>query len=154
MQSTSIPHLIMQLQTDPSRACIDHLMQPSCVIVQCLGSNYVLLDLRTWIKEDIKTSAAELLYGRPLTIPAEFFETKTCQLICKFSWKNFVNTCESCDQHQRLITLNRACSSSRTSTGAPTSWELMPWNHLFNHLTREPTKSLKDWVISCHQCWG
>lgn len=33
----------------------------------------VLLGLRTAIKEDIKTSAAEMLYGEYLTLPGEFF---------------------------------------------------------------------------------
>jgi hypothetical protein len=66
----------------------------------------VLLGLRTYIKEDIKASAEKLLYGTPLRIPEEFFANKTYQLISKFSWKNFMNTC---DQHQPLITSSTAC---------------------------------------------
>lgn len=34
----------------------------------------VLLGLRSCYKEDIRASAAELLYGRPLRVPGEFFD--------------------------------------------------------------------------------
>jgi hypothetical protein len=81
----------------------------------------VLLGHRTCIKEDMKASAAELLYGMPLGIPGEFFANDNMPVDCKISWKKFANTCENYDQHHWLITSNRVCSSSRTSTRAPTS---------------------------------
>ncbi len=34
---------------------------------------WVLLGIRTAPKEDLKTSSAELVYGAPLTVPADFF---------------------------------------------------------------------------------
>ena len=36
---------------------------------------WVLLGLRTVLKEDLGTSAAEMVYGSPLTVPADFFPT-------------------------------------------------------------------------------
>ena len=38
---------------------------------------WVLLGIRTFIKEDLKASSAELVYGEPLTVPGSFIAPHT-----------------------------------------------------------------------------
>jgi hypothetical protein len=67
----------------------------------------------------------------------------------------FANTCRSCAQHQRLIISNRACSSSRTSTRAPSSsWEQIRWSASSTTVnwtlwSRQKT----EWFLMFHLSW-
>lgn len=59
-----------------------HRQVKAAIMCHCSGNwteslPLVLLGIRSAYKDDLKTSSAELVYGEPLRLPGEFFETTT-----------------------------------------------------------------------------
>lgn len=73
----------------------------------------VLLRLRVSYKEDLRASAAEMLYGSALKLPDEFFIEKEASSNPQFFIENLENTLETLNQYLQHIIPNIKCSCTK-----------------------------------------